>query len=164
MTQLQTMTKGEIDFMARRMPRTFRDMCSKDPTWQEKQARKKKRLELLEFDWDRHQAVKKLSRILKPRKLQFSSYTNRDKIMRMIVRHSRYGFHDICSRRRFRPVVKARQAAMWLLRKHTSLSLPQIGKCFGGRDHTTVLHAIKKIEADPDEYAYLIDPIEEVLR
>ena len=48
--------------------------------------------------------------------------------------------------RRKADVVRARQVAMYLTKKYTSLSLPQIGKRFAGRDHTTVLHAVRKME------------------
>jgi chromosomal replication initiator protein len=44
-------------------------------------------------------------------------------------------------------VAKPRQLAMYLARKHTKASLPAIGAAFGGRNHTTVLHAIKRVEA-----------------
>ena len=50
------------------------------------------------------------------------------------------------SNRRQREIVRPRQIAMWLCHVHTRLSLPQIGRKFGGRDHTTVLHAIRKID------------------
>ena len=54
--------------------------------------------------------------------------------------------HGICSPRRPKVLVDARQEAMWLCRKFTSRSLPDIGRSFGGRDHTTVIHAIRKID------------------
>ena len=52
---------------------------------------------------------------------------------------------------RLRSIAHARQYAMWRCRKETDASLKQIGLCFGDKDHTTVLHAIKKIEAMPSE-------------
>jgi hypothetical protein len=54
---------------------------------------------------------------------------------------------DIISDRRTATIVRPRQEAMWLCKKFTLLSLPAIGREFGGRDHTTVLHAVRKIEA-----------------
>lgn len=54
---------------------------------------------------------------------------------------------DLKSQRRTGPVVRARQVAMYLAKKLTAASLPEIGRRFGGRDHTTVLHAVRKIEA-----------------
>jgi chromosomal replication initiator protein len=54
---------------------------------------------------------------------------------------------DLCGSSRSRSLVMARQIAMYLCRELTDLSLPKIGAHFGGRDHTTVIHAYKKIEA-----------------
>lgn len=60
---------------------------------------------------------------------------------------SYFGFtvDQLASSERSRPLVEARQSAMYLCRELTSLSLPKIGEAFGGRDHSTVLHAHKKI-------------------
>jgi len=52
---------------------------------------------------------------------------------------------DLKSRRRTANVVKPRQIAMYISKEMTNQSLPDIGRRFGGRDHTTVLHAVKKI-------------------
>ena len=54
---------------------------------------------------------------------------------------------EICSASRSRPLVTARQTAMYLCRELTDLSLPKIGQQFGGRDHTTVMHAERKIRS-----------------
>jgi len=53
---------------------------------------------------------------------------------------------DLLSERRTRAVARPRQAAMWLCKQLTTRSLPDIGRRFGGRDHTTVLHAVRRIE------------------
>jgi chromosomal replication initiator protein len=53
---------------------------------------------------------------------------------------------DLISERRNRSVARPRQAAMWLAKQLTTRSLPDIGRRFGGRDHTTVLHAVRRIE------------------
>ncbi|MFE7691547.1 helix-turn-helix domain-containing protein, partial [Microbacterium sp. NPDC057467] len=52
---------------------------------------------------------------------------------------------DLCGSSRSRVLVTARQIAMYLCRELTDLSLPKIGQQFGGRDHTTVMHANRKI-------------------
>ncbi len=54
---------------------------------------------------------------------------------------------DLISQARTRAVARPRQAAMWLAKQLTTRSLPDIGRRFGGRDHTTVLHAVRRIEA-----------------
>jgi chromosomal replication initiator protein len=54
---------------------------------------------------------------------------------------------DLISERRNRSIARPRQAAMWLAKQLTTRSLPDIGRRFGGRDHTTVLHAVRRIEA-----------------
>ena len=60
---------------------------------------------------------------------------------------SYFGFsiEDLCGPSRTRALVTARQISMYLCRELTELSLPKIGQQFGGRDHTTVMHADKKI-------------------
>ena len=55
---------------------------------------------------------------------------------------------DILGKKRVKQIVMPRQIAMYLSREHTGSSLPKIGNEFGGKDHTTVLHAIDKIEAE----------------
>jgi chromosomal replication initiator protein len=52
---------------------------------------------------------------------------------------------DLCGQSRTHVLVTARQIAMYLCRELTDLSLPKIGQLFGGRDHTTVMHADRKI-------------------
>ena len=61
----------------------------------------------------------------------------------------RYGFsvEEITGKSRRRPLVTARQVAMYVIRELTDLSYPAIAREFGGRDHTTVMHAVSKIEA-----------------
>lgn len=64
-----------------------------------------------------------------------------------IVAHVHHvSVNDILSQRRMAEIVRPRQEAMWLARKYTQLSLPQIGRQIGGRDHTTILHAIRKLD------------------
>ena len=69
---------------------------------------------------------------------------------------------DILSQRRHRSVVWPRQIGMYLAKQLTSRSLPEIGRRFGNRDHTTVLHAIRKIEGEINASARLKDEIEEL--
>ncbi|MBY0260696.1 MAG: chromosomal replication initiator protein DnaA, partial [Phycisphaerales bacterium] len=53
---------------------------------------------------------------------------------------------DLQSKRRIRSIVLPRQICMYFARKHTRFSLEEIGGYFGGRDHTTVMHAVRSIE------------------
>ena len=66
-------------------------------------------------------------------------------IMAQTATYSDFSIDELCGPNRTRNLVLARQIAMYLCRELTSLSLPKIGEEFGGRDHTTVLHADKKI-------------------
>ena len=70
-----------------------------------------------------------------------------DDIQRAVADHFGLKRDDLLSERRTRSVARPRQAAMWLAKHLTNRSLPDIGRRFGGRDHTTVLHAVRRIEA-----------------
>ena len=69
-----------------------------------------------------------------------------DEIIRKVADHYNLRLSDMLSPRRARSVARPRQVAMFLSKMLTSKSLPEIGRRFGGRDHTTVIHAIRKIE------------------
>jgi chromosomal replication initiator protein len=67
-------------------------------------------------------------------------------IQRIVARHYNVSRQELVSNRRTRVIVKPRQIAMYLAKTLTPRSFPEIGRRFGGRDHTTVLHAVRKIE------------------
>src|SRR5919198_19364 len=67
-------------------------------------------------------------------------------IQRVVARQYNVSRSDLLSSRRTANVVRPRQVAMYLAKTLTLRSLPEIGRRFGGRDHTTVLHAVRKIE------------------
>ena len=67
-------------------------------------------------------------------------------IQRVVARHYNVSRQELVSNRRTRVIVKPRQVAMYLSKTMTPRSFPEIGRRFGGRDHTTVLHAVRKIE------------------
>ncbi len=69
---------------------------------------------------------------------------------------------EICSPSRSRPLVNARQMAMYLCRELTDLSLPKIGERFGGRDHSTVLHATKKVHKQMSERQTCYEQVKEL--
>jgi chromosomal replication initiator protein len=70
-----------------------------------------------------------------------------DEIQKATAEHYGMKQADLISERRNRAIARPRQAAMWLAKHLTNRSLPDIGRRFGGRDHTTVLHAVRRIEA-----------------
>ena len=69
-----------------------------------------------------------------------------DEIQRRVAEHFNIKMAEMTSSRRARIVARPRQVAMYLAKQLTSRSLPEIGRKFGGRDHTTVMHAVRKIE------------------
>ncbi len=69
-----------------------------------------------------------------------------DEIQRKVAEHYNIRLQDMHSARRARQVARPRQVAMYLAKQLTARSLPEIGRKFGGRDHTTVMHAVRKIE------------------
>lgn len=81
-------------------------------------------------------------------------------IQKVVARHYNVSKHDLLSARRTRTIVRPRQIAMYLAKTMTPRSFPEIGKRFGGRDHTTVLHAVRKIEGMVSEDQTLAQEIE----
>jgi chromosomal replication initiator protein len=69
-----------------------------------------------------------------------------DDIQKQVASHFNVRVADMHSARRARSVARPRQVAMYLAKQLTSRSLPEIGRKFGGRDHTTVMHAVRKID------------------
>jgi chromosomal replication initiator protein len=86
------------------------------------------------------QIVRDLMRGAEPRRVRI------DDILRTVSKHYGVNRGDLLSGRRNRSIVRPRQIGMYLAKQLTSRSLPEIGRRFGNRDHTTVLHAIRKIE------------------
>ncbi|MGA8170722.1 MAG: chromosomal replication initiator protein DnaA [Methylocystis sp.] len=85
-------------------------------------------------------AIRDLVRTQDPKKVKI------DDIQKVVANHFNVSRADILSQRRTANVVRPRQIAMYLAKNLTLRSLPEIGRRFGGRDHTTVLHAVRKIE------------------
>lgn len=71
---------------------------------------------------------------------------NIEDIQKRVAEHYNIRLADMSSPRRARAVARPRQVAMWLCKQLTPRSLPEIGRKFGGRDHTTVMHAVRKID------------------
>lgn len=69
-----------------------------------------------------------------------------DEIQKLVTRHFELKPLDLISARRSRAVARPRQIAMYLAKRLTTRSLPEIGRKFGGRDHSTVIHAVRRVE------------------
>lgn len=69
-----------------------------------------------------------------------------EEIQRKVAEHYNIRLADMIGPKRVRTVARPRQIAMYLAKQMTSRSLPEIGRRFGGRDHTTIMHGVKKIE------------------
>jgi len=100
--------------------------------------------------------VRDLVQGIEPRRIKIED------ILRIISRHFGVSKGDLLSQRRHRSVVWPRQIGMYLAKQLTARSLPEIGRRFGNRDHTTVLHAIRKIENEITGNPRLRDEIDEL--
>jgi len=69
-----------------------------------------------------------------------------DEIQKACAAHFKIDLSEMKSKRRARAVARPRQVAMYISKKMTPRSLPEIGRTFGGRDHSTVIHAVRTIE------------------
>ena len=69
-----------------------------------------------------------------------------EEIQKVVADHFNLRLADMLSSRKERAIARPRQVAMYLVKRLTNRSLPEIGRRFGGRDHTTVMHGVRKIE------------------
>ena len=83
-----------------------------------------------------------------------------EEIQKKVAEHFSIRLSDMSSPRRARAVARPRQIAMYLSKQLTSRSLPEIGRTFGGRDHTTVMHAVSRIETLMLEDSVIADDLE----
>ena len=83
-----------------------------------------------------------------------------DDIQKQVAAHFNIRLADMHSARRARSIARPRQVAMYLAKQLTSRSLPEIGRKFGGRDHTTVMHAVRKVEELRDTDASFAEDLE----
>lgn len=100
--------------------------------------------------------IRDLMRGIEPRRIKVED------ILRVVSKHFGVSKNDILSQRRHRSIVWPRQVGMFLAKAMTARSLPEIGRRFGGRDHTTVLHAIRKIDGELQGNSRLRAEIEEL--
>ena len=100
--------------------------------------------------------IRDLVQGIEPRRIKIED------ILKVVSRHFGVTRSDLLSQRRHRSVVWPRQIGMYLAKHLTARSLPEIGRRFGNRDHTTVLHAIRKIEGVIEGNPRVRDEIEEL--
>ncbi|MBX9739193.1 MAG: chromosomal replication initiator protein DnaA [Beijerinckiaceae bacterium] len=99
-------------------------------------------------------AIRDLVRTREPKRVKIED------IQKLVATHFNVSRADILSSRRTATVVRPRQIAMYLAKILTLRSLPEIGRRFGGRDHTTVLHAVRKIEGLANKDGQLSEELE----
>ncbi len=87
-----------------------------------------------------------------------------DNIQRTVAEHYKIKMSDMLSKRRTRSVARPRQVAMAMAKQLTNHSLPEIGEAFGGRDHTTVLHACRKVKELQDSSTEMREDIKLLIR
>jgi chromosomal replication initiator protein len=87
-----------------------------------------------------------------------------DDIMQTVSKYYNVRMADLLGPRRTRAIARPRQLAMYLAKTLTTRSLPEIGRRFGGRDHTTVIHAVKRIESLRDEDSQISEDLQILLR
>ncbi len=87
-----------------------------------------------------------------------------ENIQKTVVEYYKIRIADLLSKRRNRSIARPRQLAMALCKELTNHSLPEIGDAFGGRDHTTVLHACRKIKELRDENSRIDEDYSNLLR
>jgi len=86
-----------------------------------------------------------------------------DDIIKLVAAHYNVKAGDIKGERRHKAVSQPRQVAMYLTRRYTNLSFPEIGKHFGGRDHSTVMSAVRKVETLLDANDAVVKKAVEIL-
>jgi chromosomal replication initiator protein len=91
-------------------------------------------------------SVDECSMIIRPHLKGTERRLTVDEIQKTVAAHFAMKPEDLLGARRSRAIARPRQAAMYLAKTLTTRSYPDIGRRFGGRDHTTVLHAVKVIE------------------
>ncbi len=104
-------------------------------------------------------AVEALKDIVKTNKTQHLNY---DTIKKVVAHYYNVKINELNSKKRTRAITYPRQIAMYLCRELTDMSLPKIGEVFGGRDHTTVMHACDKIINDLKENENLAEQISQL--
>jgi hypothetical protein len=89
-------------------------------------------------------------------------------LLRLVAKARHFSVDEMCSQRRWAPLALARHEFSWLAYRHSTRSLPEMGRALGGRDHTTILHGIrrfqKRIDAGEDCRTLFLDDRYRVVR
>ncbi len=83
-----------------------------------------------------------------------------ERVLKEVSEAFKVKLSDLRSRRRFKQIALPRQVAMFIMRTYLGMSFPEIGLFFGGKDHTTVIHSVRKIEKDITKDIYLQEIVE----
>ncbi len=102
--------------------------------------------------------------VLKDMVKEISSRVTLDAIQRSVAGYFQIDIVELCGAKRQRSILYPRQLAMYLCRRLTEASLPEIGRAFGGRDHTTVLHAVQKITREIAQDIHKKNTVEQLHR
>jgi chromosomal replication initiator protein len=152
--QIENRVRPEVlQFLADRFPGSVRELEGGLTTLV---ARAGERLGALSLD--------EVQAILRPHLRGGDKRITVDEIQKAVAEHYGLKQADLLSERRTRAVARPRQTAMYLAKHLTTRSYPDIGRRFGGRDHTTVLHAVKRIEELKASDPGLVSDIETLTR
>jgi len=104
-------------------------------------------------------ATEVLKDIVTPKKKRYTP----EEIQRVVCNHFNLTINDLTGKKRLKSMVLPRQIAIYIIRKLTNLSLNEIGHYFGNRDHTTIIHAIEKMESDIKSNKEIKDIIQRII-
>jgi len=107
--------------------------------------------------------IEMAKKVLKNILIENSREITIEKIQKKVAEHFQIKVNDIKSSKRLKSIVFPRQVAMYICRNMTNLSYPEIGAKFGGKDHSTIIHAIKKIERNMQEDIQIKTIIEKLI-
>lgn len=102
------------------------------------------------------------SQVLKDLIPEYEADITAERIIELTAKQFHFSVEELCGPGRQSALAQARQIAMYLCRELTDLSLPKIGQEFGGRDHTTVMHAYRKIHGQMSEQRHVFDKVTEL--
>ncbi len=102
--------------------------------------------------------------LFRPQQEHEAAGANFNQVIKCVSKHYPYTFQDLCSKRRNKNLSFARQIAMFLMKKMTDKSLREIGDFLGGRDHSTVMHALGKVEQHRKDNPNFADQLSKIER